>query len=184
MGGGGSLAREPKVKRGSFATVRKKKKRVGFVLDMTPLVDIAFLLLTFFMLSTTLTTPQTMEMSVPPETENVDVKQSELMTVLVRDDGQIFKFIGDKKTDPPTKIALKELRAVAITENMRIENKLIMSLRISPKVSYDLVIKILDELNIAESELTQRLSAKGMKRERKFALTPMTPEDVEDLKPL
>lgn len=183
-GGGGSLQREPKVKRGSFATKRKKKKRVGFVLDMTPLVDIAFLLLTFFMLSTTLTTPQTMEMSVPPETENVEVKQSELLTVLVRDDGQIFKYMGDKNTEKPTKVTLKELRAVSVTENMRMENKLIMSLRISPKVSYDLVIKILDELNIAESEITQRLSAKGMKRERKFALTPMTPEDVEDLKPL
>jgi hypothetical protein len=67
---------------------------------------------------------------------------------------------------------------------MRLENRLIMSLRISPKVPYDIVIKVLDELNLAETELTQRLSAKGMKRERKFALTPMTAEDVEDLKAL
>jgi biopolymer transport protein ExbD len=184
MAGGGSLQSAPKVKRGSFATVRKKKKRVGFVLDMTPLVDIAFLLLTFFMLSTTLTTPQTMEMSVPPETENVEVKQSELLTVLVRDDGQIFKFIGDKKDNPPQKISLKELRALSVNENLRLENKLIVSLRISNKVPYELVIKILDELNIAESEITQRLSAKGMKRERKFALTPMTEEDREDLQAL
>ena len=184
MAGGGSLQSAPKVKRGSFATVRKKKKRVGFVLDMTPLVDIAFLLLTFFMLSTTLTTPQTMEMSVPPETENVEVKQSELLTVLVRDDGQIFKFIGDKKDNPPQKVALKDLRALSVNENLRLENKLIVSLRISNKVPYELVIKILDELNIAESEITQRLSAKGTKRERKFALTPMTEEDREDLQAL
>lgn len=183
-GGGGGLSVQPKVKRGSFATVRKKKKRVGFVLDMTPLVDIAFLLLTFFMLSTTLTTPQTMEMSVPPETENVEVKQSELLTILVRDDGQIFKFIGDKKTNPPEKVALKDLKALSVNENMRLENKLIVSLRISNQVPYELVIKLLDELNIAETEITQRLSAKGMKRERKFALTPLTDEDKEDLKPL
>jgi biopolymer transport protein ExbD len=136
------------------------------------------------MLSTTLTTPQTMEMSVPPETENVEVKQSELLTVLVREDGQVFKFLGDKKTDPPTKIAMKDLRALSINENMRQENKLIVSLRISNKVPYGTVIKILDELNIAETEITQRLFVKGLKRERKFAMTPMTEEDKTDLKDL
>ncbi|MCS6808817.1 MAG: biopolymer transporter ExbD [Bacteroidota bacterium] len=183
-GGGGGLSVQPRVKRGSFATVRKKKKRVGFVLDMTPLVDIAFLLLTFFMLSTTLTTPQVMEMSIPPETENVEVKQSELLTILVRDDGQIFKVLGDKKQNPPEKVALKDLRALSINENMRLENRLIVALRVSNQVPYELVIKILDELNIAETEITQRLAAKGMKRERKFAMTPFTEEDREDLKGL
>jgi hypothetical protein len=64
------------------------------------------------------------------------------------------------------------------------DNKLIVSLRISNKVPYGLVINLLDELNIAETDITQRLSAKGMKRERKFALTPLTDEDKEDLKNL
>jgi biopolymer transport protein ExbD len=181
-GGGGGLEVQKKVKRGSFATKRKKKKRVGFVLDMTPLVDIAFLLLTFFMLSTTLATPQTMEMSIPPDTENVDVKQSELLIIYVRDDSKIFKSVGG---DPPTLVKdLKELRALSVTENLRMKNKLITSLKFGKKVPYGFVVSVLDELNVAESDIIQKLSAENMKRERKFALTPMTEKEVEDLKVL
>jgi len=51
-GGGGALTTGGKPKRGS--SKRKTKKRVGFRIDMTPLVDITFLLLTFFMFTTTM----------------------------------------------------------------------------------------------------------------------------------
>ena len=61
-GGGGGLTHE-RAKRGKHSK-RKKKKRIGFHLDMTPLVDITFLLLTFFMFTTTMATPQVMEMSI------------------------------------------------------------------------------------------------------------------------
>jgi biopolymer transport protein ExbD len=181
-GGGGGLERPQKEKRGSFATKRKKKKRVGFVLDMTPLVDIAFLLLTFFMLSTTLATPQTMEMSIPPETENVDVKQSELLIIYVRDDSKIFQSLGG---ETPTLVkSLKDLRNLSITENLRVKNRLITSLKFGKKVPYGFVISVLDELNLAEADIIQKLSAENIKRERKFALTPMTEQEVEDLKAL
>ena len=46
---------------------RKKAVRVGFKVDMTPLVDITFLLLTFFLFTTTMMRPQIMEMRIPPE---------------------------------------------------------------------------------------------------------------------
>ena len=67
-GGGEALGGGAKQKRGKSGK-RKSKGRVGFRLDMTPLVDITFLLLTFFMFTTSMTTPQTMEMNVPPELE-------------------------------------------------------------------------------------------------------------------
>src|SRR4028118_1529226 len=91
MGGGGeSLGGGGHERRGSKANKRKKKKRVGFRLDMTPLVDIAFLLLTFFMLTTTMVTPQVMEMSIPPDTEDVQVAESDLFTLFIRKDGKLF----------------------------------------------------------------------------------------------
>lgn len=181
-GGGGGLQRDAKQKRGSFATKRKKKKRVGFVLDMTPLVDIAFLLLTFFMLSTSLITPQIMEMSIPPETENVDVKQSELMILYIREDGKLFKSLGGDEPTPITNF--KELRGLSIAENLRVKNRLITSMKISPKATYGLVVSVLDELNLAEVEITQRLGKENIKRERKFAVTPITPEEIEKIKVL
>ena len=92
MGGGGeALGGGGHERRGSKANKRKKKKRVGFRLDMTPLVDIAFLLLTFFMLTTTMVTPQVMEMSIPPDIDvDIHVAESDLYTLFIRKDGKLF----------------------------------------------------------------------------------------------
>ncbi|EJF08944.1 biopolymer transporter ExbD [Pontibacter sp. BAB1700] len=47
---------------------RKRARNNGFHLDMTPMVDLAFLLLTFFMLTTTFAKLQTMEINMPVAT--------------------------------------------------------------------------------------------------------------------
>ena len=59
---------------------KKHKKRVGVRMDMTPMVDVAFLLLTFFMLTTTFNTPQVMEISLPPDSK-VSVEVAPLLIV-------------------------------------------------------------------------------------------------------
>jgi biopolymer transport protein ExbD len=55
---------------------RKLSKRIGFHLDMTPMVDVAFLLLTFFMLTTTFSKSNTMEINMPPDKVEVKVAES------------------------------------------------------------------------------------------------------------
>ncbi|RNA64455.1 biopolymer transporter ExbD, partial [Prosthecochloris sp. ZM_2] len=45
---------------------KRERKRLGFHIDMTPMVDVAFLLLTFFMLTTTFGLQNTMEINIPP----------------------------------------------------------------------------------------------------------------------
>lgn len=90
-GGGGGLVLPERQRRGKKHSKRKKKKRIGFHIDMTPMVDIVFLLLTFFMYTTTMVTPQVMEISVPKEVEeNVEVNQANLFTLYVRGDGKLF----------------------------------------------------------------------------------------------
>ncbi len=184
MAGGGQLGGDggKQQKRGSLATVRKKKKRVGFVLDMTPLVDIAFLLLTFFMFTTTMAQPQVMEMSIPPERqEQVDVKESELMTLIVRGDGKLFYKLG---SETARGVAMEDLRTLAINKNLEKRNALITALKVSEDVEYGVVITVLDELNLAEVEITNQIVADGDKRERKFALVPMTEEDKIEIEGL
>ncbi len=182
MAGGGSLGGDRgNQKRGSLATKRKKKKRVGFVLDMTPLVDIAFLLLTFFMLSTTMNTPQIMEMAVPPEITDVQVKASELFTIQIDDKGRLFYNLGEEAPQP---LDMKDLRGLAINENMRLKNRLITSLKVSAKAPYAIVVNVLDELNLAESDITAQLVTEGLERERKFSLMTLTPEEAEELRAL
>jgi biopolymer transport protein ExbD len=181
MAGGGALSHE-RVKRGKQGK-RKKKKRVGFVLDMTPLVDITFLLLTFFMFTTTMATPQVMEMSMPPEGDTpVEVRERELMSLIIWKDGQIFWNIAQ---EPPEKITLKNIRKLAEEENLReeVRNKLITVLKVEENAPYGLVIAVLDELNLAELNITQEISkkiddeGKPTKRQRRFTLAPLSDDD-------
>ena len=182
MAGGGSLGEgREKAKRGK-PSKRKKKKRVGFHLDMTPLVDIAFLLLTFFMFTTTMTQPQVMEMFVPPEIkEEVKVKQSELYTIRVRYDGKLFYNMA---TDEPQFMELKNLKKMAFEENMKQKNRLITVLKIDDNASYDIVIRVLDELNLAEGDLVPALAKENLKRERLFTISPMSYKDLEEINSL
>ncbi len=183
-GGGGGLELPERQKRGK-QSARKKKKRVGFHIDMTPLVDITFLLLTFFMFTTTMAAPQILEMSIPPEMyEQVEVKESELMTLRVRKDGAIFWNIGNEK---PKKIDISNLKDLAIKENLKepVRNKLITSLKVSDDAPYGVVVSILDQLNLAEVKITEVISSekdengKPIKRKRKFTIAPFTEEDAK-----
>jgi biopolymer transport protein ExbD len=188
MAGGGGQMKVERQKRGK-ASNRKKMKRVGFHLDMTPLVDITFLLLTFFMFTTTMATPQVMEMSVPPEKTEIEVGESMLLTIFVRDDNKIYYAHGQ---EDPTEIAKKEIKGLAERENLKADmvNKLITALKPSENASYGVVVGILDELNLAEiaitAQISKKLDAEGnpMIRERRFTIAPMNEDEIAKIKEL
>ncbi len=202
-GGGGSLGVE-RSKRGK-ASKRKKKKRVGFTLDMTPLVDITFLLLTFFMFTTTMAAPQVMEMSIPPEIDKeVKVKENQLLSLFVYhklniktnkyEDKLYWKIGGEDKPLEPIK--LKEVKELSFNENTasRLKeepNSLIFALKVDKESNYGLVVKILDELNLAEAMIMQEFAEridpktqKPLKRERRFTIANITDKEREELEAL
>ncbi len=188
MAGGGALKAE-RSKRGK-ASKRKKMKRVSYHLDMTPLVDITFLLLTFFMFTTTMATPQVMEMSIPPEVvDQVEVKESELLQIFVRDDNKIFYAIGN---EDPQEIELNKIRAMSEVENLREgkRNRMITAVKSSNDADYGTIVNILDELNMAEilitAEITKEFDEEGnpKKRERRFTIAQMSEEELEKIKEL
>lgn len=193
-GGGGGLSVE-RAKRGKKK--RKKMKRVGFVLDMTPLVDITFLLLTFFMFTTTMAAPQVMEMSMPPEVnENVDVKASELLTIFVREDDRLFYSEG---TEDPQPIELKDIRALAEKQHLKkdpmnpgkiIGNKMIVALKPAQNSNYGIVVNILDQLNVAEIAISNEVAKENdetgepTKRKRRFTIAPISEDELVKIKDL
>lgn len=182
-GGGGGLSVPERAKRGKHSH-RKKKKRIGFTLDMTPLVDITFLLLTFFMFTTTMMKPQMMEMKIPPESfADVKVKESLLFTIFVRDDGKTFYQLG---TEAPLPIEFEKIKVVAKTQNLlpSKKNQLITFLKMQTKTKYEVLIKVLDELNLAEAEIIQEIAKdvdpatqKPTERKRRFVISPFSEED-------
>lgn len=52
--------------------MKTKQKKINVRVDFTPMVDMLMLLITFFMLCTTLSKPQTMELTLPSNDENID----------------------------------------------------------------------------------------------------------------
>jgi biopolymer transport protein ExbD len=66
------------------------KKRVGFKLDMTPMVDVGFLLLTFFMLTTQFKPEEAVEITLPDSHSAFKLPDADVITISVGKDGRIF----------------------------------------------------------------------------------------------
>ncbi len=192
-GGGEGLSAPKKVRRGHNSK-RKKSKRIGFKLDMTPLVDISFLLLTFFMFTTTMLKPQIMEMKLPPEMGDVEVKASELFTLYLTGENKIYWLYAEPRDDnKPEEIQIQNLKAKAVEMNLKplCKNKLITAFKIDKNAKYENVVRMLDELNLAEIPITDEIvkdkdpDGTPVTRKRKFTIAPFEEKDqklIEELK--
>ena len=77
-----------------------KQKKMTVRVDFTPMVDMNMLLITFFMLCTSLSKPQTLEISMPSkdqvtEAEQTKVKASKAITLLLGEDDKIYYYFGE-----------------------------------------------------------------------------------------
>lgn len=68
---------------------RRKKKRVSIKIDMTPMVDVAFLLLTFFMLTTQFKAPEDVQIILPSSHSAIKLPERDVMIITVEKDGKI-----------------------------------------------------------------------------------------------
>jgi len=79
---------------------KNKQKKMTVRVDFTPMVDMNMLLITFFMLCTSLSKPQTMEISMPSNDKNVTeeqqskVKASQAITLLLGGDNKLYYYDG------------------------------------------------------------------------------------------
>src|ERR1043165_7531881 len=78
---------------------KKRAKKMSTKIDMTPMVDLAFLLLTFFMLTTTFAKPNVMDLNMPakPKPNDTDppaVKESDAFTVIVSGNDKVYYYEG------------------------------------------------------------------------------------------
>jgi biopolymer transport protein ExbD len=81
-----------------------KTKKMSTRVDLTPMVDLAFLLITFFMLTTTFMKPQTMEISMPSkdkvtEEEQTKVKASRAITIIIGTNDSLFYYLGTRENN-------------------------------------------------------------------------------------
>lgn len=87
--------------------MKTKQKKMNARVDFTPMVDMMMLLVTFFMLCTTLAKPQTMEIAMPTnkteEKNRSQVDTKEAVTVILDEDNKVYVYTG-KPTDAPNTI--------------------------------------------------------------------------------
>src|SRR5437867_4560026 len=67
----------------------KKKRRIGISIDMTPMVDVAFLLLIFFMTTTQFRPPEKDRIDLPQSSSDLKAPQSDVITIGVTKDGRM-----------------------------------------------------------------------------------------------
>jgi len=135
-----------------------KQKKISVHVDFTPMVDMNMLLITFFMLCTSLSKPQTMEINMPTnkdatEEQQTKVKESEAITVLLTGGDSIFYYQGlpnfkDYTSLKQTSYKPDGLRAYLLKRNIDVVNKINdlkqkkLELKISEKDYKDQVSKL------------------------------------------
>ena len=147
-----------------------RSKKTSTRIDMTPMVDLAFLLLTFFVMTTTLNKPQTMEITMPEEDEKEPPKVNEkhVLTLVMGRNDKIYWYIGI--TDPEVKVTNFSHNGIRklLLEKKRDIPKLIVLIKSLDESKYKNMVDILDEMNINSIQ--------------RYAIVDVTPVDKELIK--
>src|SRR5436853_535032 len=81
----------------------KKAKKLSTRVDMTPMVDLGFLLITFFIFTATLSSPTTMDLNMPKESDDIKdetkIKQSGALTIMLAKNDQVYYYEGELLPD-------------------------------------------------------------------------------------
>ncbi|RME23683.1 MAG: biopolymer transporter ExbD [Candidatus Zixiibacteriota bacterium] len=171
--------------------LRRPKRRIAIRMDMTPMVDIAMLLLIFYMVTTVFAMPQAMEINLPPKEEEkpVEIKESNLLTLRVDDQSRYWwhlkaatpqnlpKLLPPDPNRPDTvAYALYSDTLRSLLMNLNRENpKLSTLILISPEAKYNDLINILDEIDVIERSWNQYtanqlgVKVEDLPRDKKFS---------------
>lgn len=150
----------------------KKAKKLSTRIDLTPMVDLGFLLITFFIFTTTMSKPKTMEINMPFKDENLKkedqskVKESTALTILLSKDHRVYYYegIGSDATNPP-KVEVTNfknpggIRQVIIDKKAKVDamvrsgslsatDKTTVLIKPDFNSTYDDFVNIIDEMSI------------------------------------
>ncbi len=171
-GGGEGKQRDGKV----------RSKKQNSTVDLTAMVDLAFLLITFFMLTTSLSKPQSMDLGLPDKNEEVDknlkVDERRTMTVLLGDNNKMMYYMGIMNTPMAPKAVTygkQGIRAEILKRKEEVarytaakgnpEQGMIVIIKPSKLSNYRNLVDILDEMAITDVPT--------------YAITEITPQEEE-----
>ncbi len=137
---------------------KKRSKKMSTKIDMTPMVDLGFLLITFFMLTTTLAKPVTMQLNMPDKTDTKEtspVKLSETLTVCP-DVDKVYYYQGIP-TEAGTVMQVTNysetgIRKVIADLKAKVGSNFTIVIKPTKKAKYRNMIDMLDECAITNNK--------------------------------
>jgi biopolymer transport protein ExbD len=136
-------APQPRAQKGKKG--KRAKRRVGIRIDMTPMVDVAFLLLIFFMVTTVFRTPQALEINLPPDDNStVPVAQSKVLEVRVLPDRAYWR----NSADPWARSDVFQLTTVF--DKFKNDPGKIVLVKVDREAKFNSMVHIIDELDLAK----------------------------------
>jgi len=147
-GGGGKHKKGPGVKKG---------KKLSTRVDLTPMVDLGFLLITFFIFTTTMSQPTAMRLFLPKDTDKPEeqnkLKASGALTLMLGNNDRVYYYEGELAPDGSNfkGASYKEIRDVIINKKKSTNPKdFMVVIKPNKEASYKNVVDALDEMTINE----------------------------------
>jgi biopolymer transport protein ExbD len=129
--------------------IRSKKQSTK--IDMTPMVDLAFLLLTFFILTTTLTKQTALQVEMPEkivdpaDIPRVNVK--DVLTLVLAEDNKLYWWMEDDPVAKVTSYSRNGIRKILLEKGQQ-NSKLVIQIKPKDNCNYENMVDILDEMHI------------------------------------
>ncbi|RZL61602.1 MAG: biopolymer transporter ExbD [Pedobacter sp.] len=132
--------------------------------DMTPMVDLMFLLVTFFILTTSISTPQAMDITKPDKEDNLPenrlaLKATKTMTILLGKSNKVAWYMGEAGKSAPTIESLQAIEA-SILKNKKASNEtekdpFVVLVKPTSGSTFQNFVDIMDELEILKVRARQ-----------------------------
>jgi biopolymer transport protein ExbD len=133
----------------------KKSKKLSTRVDLTPMVDLGFLLITFFIFTTTMSQPSAMRLYLPKDTEKPEeqnkVKASGALTLLLAKADMVYYYEGELAPDASNfkSSSFKDIRKVIIDKKRSTDEKdFVVVIKPDNDATYKNTVDILDEMTI------------------------------------
>ena len=121
-----------------------RRKRVLPEIPTASMADIAFLLIIFFLVTTTMNQDKGLSLHLPPVSETVEVQSKNILNVWINAKDEIAFFERDELAVVPLSKLLD-----AVTTRLAANDKLIVSLKAERGATYRMFVDVLDELKLA-----------------------------------
>ena len=135
----------------------KKGKKLSTRVDLTPMVDLGFLLITFFVFTTTMSQPTAMNMNEPKDNtdKQMEVKESATLTFLLGNANTVYYYHGildpNKVSDQFKSTTFKEVRQLIVDKKRKTDPKdLMFIIKADSTAKFKNAINILDEMSISD----------------------------------